>query len=119
MTLVLIGGLAAVPADTIEAARVDGASSWQVFKDITLPQLLPVVMIVVILKSIFSLKTFDQIYMLTNGGPGNATQTLAHYVYFNGFKYYDMGYAAAVAWLMVLPMIFLAWAYTYFVFKER
>ena len=110
MTLVLIGGLAAVPADSIEAARVDGASSWRVFRDITLPQLFPVVMVVVILKSIFSLKTFDQIYMLTNGGPGTATQTLAHYAYFNGFKYYDMGYAASVAWLMVIPMIFLTWA---------
>ena len=119
MTLVLIGGLAAVPADSIEAAQVDGASSWRVFRDITLPQLFPVVMIVVILKSIFSLKTFDQIYMLTNGGPGTATQTLAHYAYFNGFKYYDMGYAAAVAWLMVLPMIFLTWAYTRFVFRDR
>ncbi len=119
MTLVLIGGLAAVPMETQEAARVDGASSWRVFRDITLPQLMPVIMIVVILKSIFSLKTFDQIYMLTNGGPGTATQTLAHYAYFNGFKYYDMGYAAAVAWLMVIPMIALTWAYTRFVFQRR
>jgi len=119
ITLVLIGGLAAVPSDSVEAARVDGASSWRVFRDITLPQLFPVVMVVVILKSIFSLKTFDQIYMLTNGGPGTATQTLAHYAYFNGFKYYDMGYAAAVAWLMVIPMLFLTFAYTRFVFRDR
>ncbi|MGI9331909.1 MAG: carbohydrate ABC transporter permease [Gammaproteobacteria bacterium] len=119
MTLVLIGGLAAMPHETIEAAQVDGASSWRVMRDITLPQLFPVVMIVVILKSIFSLKTFDQIYMLTNGGPGTATQTLAHYAYFNGFKYYDMGYAASVAWLMVIPMLFLTWAYTRFVFRGK
>ena len=119
MTLVLIGGLAAVPSDSVEAAQVDGASSWRVFRDITLPQIFPVVMIVVILKSIFSLKTFDQIYMLTNGGPGTATQTLAHYAYFNGFKYYDMGYAASVAWLMVIPMLFLTFAYTRFVFRDR
>ena len=119
LTLVLIGGLAAVPQDSIEAAQVDGASSWRVFRDVTLPQLLPVIMIVAILKSVFSLKTFDQVYMLTNGGPGTATQTLAHYAYFNGFKYYDMGYAAAVAWLMVIPMIALTWAYTRYVFRER
>ncbi len=119
MTLVLIGGLAAVPADTLEAAQVDGASSWRVFRDITLPQLFPVIAIVVILKSIFSLKTFDQIYMLTNGWPGTATQTLAHYAYFHGFKYYDMGYAASVAWLMVIPMLFLTWAYSRFVFRDR
>ena len=103
----------------MEAAQVDGASSWRVFRDVTLPQLLPVIMIVVILKAIFSLKTFDQVYMLTNGGPGTSTQTLAHYAYFQGFKYYDMGYAAAIAWLMVIPMVLLTFAYARFVFGNR
>ena len=118
LTLVLIGGLASIPRDTIEAAQVDGASGWRVLKDITLPQLAPVLAVVIILKSIFSLKTFDQIYMLTNGGPGTATQTLSHYVYFNGLKYSQIGYSAAVAWLMVIPMIFLTYAYARFVFKK-
>jgi len=116
LTLVLIGGLGSVPKETIEAARVDGASGWRVFRDVTLPQLLPVLGVVVILKSIFSLKTFDQIYMLTNGGPGTATQTLSHFVYFNGFKYGEIGYSAAVAWVMVIPMIFLTYAYARLVF---
>ena len=119
LTLVLIGGLASIPRDTIEAAQVDGASSWRVFRDITLPQLVPVLAVVVILKSIFSLKTFDQIYMLTNGGPGTATQTLSHYIYFNGMKYGQIGYAASVAWLMVIPMIFLTYAYARFVFRKN
>ena len=119
MTLVLIGGLASIPRDTVEAAQVDGASGWRVFHDITLPQLFPVIMIVVILKAIFSVKTFDQIYMLTQGGPGEATQTMAYYAYLNGFKYYDMGFAAAVSWLMVIPMVGLTWAYTRFVFRDR
>jgi len=118
ITLVLIGGIAAVPKETIEAAYVDGASAFAAFRDVTLPQLMPVLAIVTILKSIFSIKTFDQIYMLTNGGPGNATQTLAHYAYFNGFKYYDMGYAASVAWIMVLPMIVLTYFYTRYVFRR-
>ncbi len=118
ITLVLIGGIAAVPKETVEAAYVDGASAWAAFRDVTLPQLMPVLAIVTILKSIFSIKTFDQIYMLTNGGPGNATQTLAHYAYFNGFKYYDMGFAAAVAWIMVLPMIVLTYFYTRYVFRR-
>ena len=119
LTLVLIGGLASVPLDTIEAARVDGASSWRVFRDVTLPQLIPVLAIVVILKTMFSLKTFDQIYMLTNGGPGTATQTLSHYVYFNGMKYGQIGYAASVAWIMVIPMIFLTFAYARYMFKRN
>jgi multiple sugar transport system permease protein len=119
LTLVLIGGLASIPQDTIEAAQVDGAGAWRVFKDVTLPQLLPVLAVVIILKSIFSLKTFDQIYMLTNGGPGTATQTLSHYIYFNGMKYGQVGYASSVAWLMVIPMIFLTYAYAKFVFRKR
>ena len=119
LTLVLIGGLASVPQDTIEAAQVDGASSWRVFKDVTLPQLAPVLAVVIILKSIFSLKTFDQIFMLTNGGPGTATQTLSHYIYFNGMKYGQIGYAASVAWLMVIPMIALTYAYAKFVFQKK
>ncbi|MBD0865523.1 MAG: sugar ABC transporter permease [Rhodobacteraceae bacterium] len=119
LTLVLIGGLASVPQDTIEAAQVDGASGWHVFRDITLPQLAPVLAVVVILKSIFSLKTFDHIFMLTNGGPGTATQTLSHYIYFNGMKYGQIGYAASVAWLMVIPMIFLTYCYAKFVFQKK
>ncbi len=119
LTLVLIGGLASVPRDTIEAAQVDGASSWRVFRDVTLPQLAPVLAVVIILKSIFSLKTFDQIFMLTNGGPGTATQTLSHYIYFNGMKYGQIGYAASVAWLMVIPMIFLTYAYARYVFRKN
>ena len=118
LTLVLIGGLASIPRDTIEAAQVDGAGGWRVFRDVTLPQLLPVLAVVIILKSIFSLKTFDQIYMLTNGGPGTATQTLSHYIYFNGMKYGQVGYASSVAWLMVIPMIFLTYAYAKFVFQK-
>ncbi|GIT93004.1 ABC transporter permease [Jannaschia pagri] len=118
LTLVLIGGLASVPRDTIEAAQVDGASGWRVFRDVTLPQLGPVLAVVIILKAIFSLKTFDQVFMLTNGGPGTATQTLSHYIYFNGMKYGQIGYSASVAWLMVIPMIFLTYAYAKFVFRK-
>ena len=119
LTLVLIGGLASIPRETLEAASVDGAPAWRVFRDVTLPQLAPVVAVVVILKAIFSLKTFDLVFMLTNGGPGNATQTLSHYVYFNGFKYAEFGYASAVAWLMVIPMLVLTYFYARFVFVRR
>ena len=119
LTLVLIGGLGAIPRDSLEAAQVDGANSWQVFKDVTLPQLGPVLAVVIILKSIFSIKTFDQVYMLTNGGPGTATQTLSHYIYFNGMKYGQIGYSASAAWLMVIPMIFLTYAYAKLVFRKN
>jgi multiple sugar transport system permease protein len=118
MTLVLIGGLAAIPSDTTEAARVDGAAAWRVVWDITIPQLKPVLAVVVILKTIFAMKAFDVIFMLTQGGPGTSTQTLVYFAYLNGFKYYDMGYAAAIAWVMVIPMMALTFVYTRFVFRR-
>ena len=116
--MMYIGGLGSIPVEAQEAARTDGASEWQVFRDVTLPLWMPVIMIGVVLKTIFSLKMFDQVYMLTNGGPGNATQTLAHFIYFNGFKYYDMGYASAVSYMLVIPMVVLAFLYVRMVFRE-
>ncbi|UFN51650.1 sugar ABC transporter permease (plasmid) [Roseomonas sp. OT10] len=118
MTLILIGGLASVPRDTIEAAQVDGSPSWRVVLEIVVPQLRPVLAVVVILKTVFSLKAFDVIFMLTQGGPGQATETLVYQAYLNGFKYYDMGYAAAIAWVMVVPMLALTVLYTRFVFRR-
>ena len=119
LTLVFIGGLANVPRDAQEAAMNDGAPAWMGFRDGTLPSMLPVLAVGVILKTIFSLKMFDQVFMLTNGGPGNATQTLAHFIYFQGFKYYDMGYASAVSYLLVIPMFGLTWLYMRLVFLKK
>lgn len=118
MTLILVGGLAAIPRDTIEAAQVDGSAPWRVVRDVIIPQLRPVLAVVLILKTIFALKTFDVIFMLTQGGPGTATQTLVYQAYLNGFKYYDMGFAAAIAWVMVVPMIGLTFLYTKYVFRK-
>lgn len=118
MTLVMLGGLASIPAETREAARVDGAGAWAVFRDITWPQLLPVVGVVVVLKTVFALKAFDTLYTLTNGGPGNSTKTLAYFVYEQGFAYYDMGYAAAAAYLLTAMMLVLAGFYLRLVFSK-
>ena len=118
MTLILVGGLASLPRETIEAAQVDGSPAWRIVLGIIIPQLVPVLAVVVILKTIFALKTFDVIFMLTQGGPGTATQTLVYQAYLNGFKYYDMGFAAAIAWVMVVPMIGLTFLYTKYVFRK-
>lgn len=120
MTLVMLGGLASIPADTLEAARIDGANSWRIFRDITLPQLLPVIGVVTVLKAVFALKAFDTIYTLTNGGPGNSTKTLAFFVYEQGFNYYDMGYAAASAYVLTAVLMVMAGFYLRLVFaKDR
>jgi multiple sugar transport system permease protein len=120
MTLVMLGGLASIPNESIEAARVDGASSWRIFRDITLPQLLPVIGVVTILKTVFALKAFDTIFTLTNGGPGNSTKTLAYFVYEQGFHYYDMGYAAASAYVLTAVLMVMAGFYLRLIFaKDR
>ncbi len=118
MILVMLGGLASIPAETQEAARIDGASGWAVFWDITWPQLLPVVSVVLVLKTVFALKAFDTIYTLTNGGPGNSTKTLAYFVYEQGFNYYDMGYAAASAYLLTAVLLVMAGFYLRLIFAK-
>lgn len=119
MTLVILGGLASIPAETEEAARVDGASEWAVFRDVTLPQLLPVLGIVLVLKTVFALKAFDTIFTLSSGGPGTSTQTLAYFVYHTAFNYYDMGYAAAAAWVLTALLLALSGFYLRLVFRKR
>lgn len=118
MTLVVLGGLASIPKETQEAAQVDGASGWAVFRDITLPQLLPVLGVVAVLKTVFALKAFDTIFTLSNGGPGTATQTLAYFVYHTAFNYYDMGYAAAAAYLLTALLLVLSGYYLRLVFRK-
>ncbi|MFN0160096.1 MAG: carbohydrate ABC transporter permease [Burkholderiales bacterium] len=118
MTLVVLGGLASIPQETEEAARVDGASPWAVFRDITLPQLLPVLGVVAVLKTVFALKAFDTIYTLSNGGPGTSTQTLAYFVYQVAFNHYDMGYAAAAAYVLTAALLVLSIFYLRLVFRK-
>lgn len=118
MTLVLLGGLASIPAETQEAAKVDGASSWAVFRDITLPQLKGVIAIVLLLKTVFALKAFDTIYTLSSGGPGTSTQTLAFFVYQTAFNYYDLGYAAAAAYVLTAVLMVLAGFYLRLLFAK-
>lgn len=118
MTLVILGGLASVPRETEEAARVDGAGPVRVFLDVTLPQIWPVLGVVAILKSVFALKAFDTIFTLSNGGPGTSTQTLAYFVYNTAFGYYDMGYAAAAAYVLTAALLTIAMFYLRLVLRK-
>ena len=118
MTLIILGGLASVPRETEEAARVDGAGPARVFFDVTLPQIWPVLGVVAILKSVFALKAFDTIFTLSNGGPGTSTQTLAYYVYNTAFGYYDMGYAAAAAYILTAALLTIAMFYLRLVIRK-
>lgn len=114
----LMGGLASIPPETQEAARIDGAREWRVFLDVTLPQLAPVLMVAIILKAVFALKVFDSIVTMTAGGPGRSTTTLAYFAYHLGFRDYDFGYAAAVAYVLTFILFLISLSYMRFMFRK-
>jgi multiple sugar transport system permease protein len=102
VTLVLLAGLATIPEELYEAARLDGASRWQELKYITLPLLLPSISVVVVFETIFKLRVFDLIVPLTGGGPGTSTHSLGLVLYRLYFRYFDGGGAAAVGVVLFL-----------------
>jgi multiple sugar transport system permease protein len=112
--LIVLGGLAALPSDPFEAARIDGANPWQVFRHVTWPLLLPYVAVAAIIRTIDALKTFDTIFVITQGGPGTASETINIFLYLNAFAYYELGYASAVVLvffvlIVVLSLVMLRW----------
>jgi multiple sugar transport system permease protein len=95
--VIYLAGLQGIPAHLHEAVMVDGASAWQRFRRVTWPLLMPTTMFVLIVTGVQALQAFDQIFVLTLGGPGNATATVVYDVYRNAFLYFKMGYASAMA----------------------
>jgi multiple sugar transport system permease protein len=110
MFLILLAGLQSLPTEPFEAARVDGAGAWRVFTDITLPMLRPVLAIAIVLRAIDAFGTFDQVFVLTRGGPGEATRLISIYGYDTAFKFQQTGFAAAMFVTMGLIMLALALA---------
>ena len=108
MTLLMFAGLRSLPSGLIDAARVDGSTGWQIVWRIYLPLLRPVIGIAVILRILMAFKLFDVIYVLTSGGPGTITENLAFFTYVQGFRYFNMGYAAALSLLQLVVVIVLA-----------
>ena len=103
----LLAGMKGIPAEFYEAAAIDGANSRQQFFNITLPLLSPVIFFNLVMGLIGSLQTFTQVYIVTGGGPNNASQMIVPYLFDNAFRWYKMGYASAIAWvLFALTMVF-------------
>lgn len=110
--LILLAGLQAIPDEPYEAARMDGANAWQTFLHITLPLLRPAILVAVLLRTMDLLRIFDQVFILTQGGPGGVTKTISLYIYETAFRFFDFGYAAVMslallAVTLVLAQIFL------------
>ncbi len=95
--LIALAGLAALPKEPYESARIDGASALQSFWYITLPLLRPTIVVAVLFRAIDALKTFDIIFVMTQGGPGNSSETINILLFNQAFSYFNMGYASAIA----------------------
>jgi multiple sugar transport system permease protein len=106
--LIYLAGLQGIPESLYEAARVDGANGWQIFWHITMPMLAPVTLYVLVTSIIGSFQIFGPIYAMTNGGPAFATTTIVHQIYINGFRYFNMGYAAAQSWVLFVLLLGLS-----------
>lgn len=108
VSLILLAGLQTMPDEPFEAARIDGASPWQVFRFITWPTLQPAIFAALTLRLIDALKTFDIIEVMTQGGPGSASETLNVYAYHTGFEFLRVGYTAALLTLLLMIVAVVA-----------
>jgi multiple sugar transport system permease protein/sorbitol/mannitol transport system permease protein len=115
--LVLLAGLQTMDENLLGAARVDGAGAWQMFRFITLPHLIPYMLIAAAFRVIAAMGDFDKIYLLTGGGPGNRTTTMSIYAYMTGFSTFDMGRTSAIAWLFVLIVLTISTPLLWFLFR--
>ena len=115
--LIVLGGLASLPTEPYESALIDGASQWDMFRYITFPLILPFLMIAVILRTIDALKSFDIIYVISQGGPGTASETINIFLYLQAFSFLRIGHASAV--VVVFFVLILALAVVLLVARER
>jgi multiple sugar transport system permease protein len=111
--LIVLGGLAAIPTDPYESATIDGANTWQLFRHITLPLVMPFIMVAAVLRTIDAFKAFDTIYPITQGGPGTASETINIFLYSEAFAYTRIGDASAVVVVFFAMILVLAYVMMY------
>jgi multiple sugar transport system permease protein len=107
VAVLLLAGLRSLPSEPVEAASIDGASVWQVFWHVTLPLLRPYILVALLLRTIFEFRAFDNIYVMTSGGPANATMSLSMFTYLASFVKFDLSLGAAASWMMLLMCLLL------------
>jgi len=107
--IIYLAGLQGIPKELEEAARVDGANRWHIIRHITIPTIQPYTLVVCIIATIAALRTFGEVYVMTGGGPFHRTNLLAYYIYTLGFKYLEVGYAAAVSLLLLIVISFFSY----------
>jgi len=113
MFLVLLAGLQSLPLEPFEAARVDGARPLQVFRDLTLPMLRPVILVALLIRTMDAFTVFDQIFIMTNGGPGTSTEVISLAIYRTAFKYSILGQAAAMVFVVLALIVIVSRVYVF------
>ena len=116
--ILYLGGLQSIPLQLYDAAKIDGASRWQMLIGITLPLLIPITSVIVVLKTILTFKLFDLIYVLTGGGPANSTQVITYYIYKKSFDFLEFGGAAALSYILTLLLLVFVYVYYKLLQKE-
>ncbi len=107
MMLILLAGLRSIPPEPYEAALIDGASGFAIFRYITLPLLKPAILVAILIRTIDAFKVYDLVYLLTFGGPGTASEVASFYIYLTGFRHFRMGYAAAQSYILLIIIAIL------------
>lgn len=105
LILTILAAFEALPEELFEAAVVDGGTPMRIFRSITLPLAAPIIVTIVLLRTIDAFKVFDTVYILTGGGPGTATEVLNFYIYLKGFRAFDLGYGTAMSWIQLIIII--------------
>ncbi len=116
--ILLYTALLGIPRDLYEAAQVDGASAWKQFIRITIPLLVPAMLVALVFRYIFAFRIFSEVWLLTGGGPARTTEVLAVYLYRHAFRYADFGAAAATGWLMLLASLLMGAWYIHLMYKK-
>ncbi|NHN33736.1 carbohydrate ABC transporter permease [Paenibacillus agricola] len=111
--VIFLAGLQNVPKELYEAAEIDGSSKWNMFWKITLPLLRPTTFFITVISIIHSFQVFGYALIMTEGGPGASTNTLVLYIYQQGFKYFNMGYASAIAWVLFIILLIVTMIQSY------
>jgi multiple sugar transport system permease protein len=118
MFLVFLAGLGGLPQRPYEAAAVDGASAWQIFRHLTLPMLSPFILVMLLIRLIDAFKIFDTIYILTKGGPGVSTESISLFAYRFNFEYWKLGESAALA-VVVFLLFFIVFGILFTILQKR
>jgi multiple sugar transport system permease protein len=116
--VILYAARLALPGDLYEAARVDGAGPWQQFRLVTLPLLMPAILVALLFRYIFAFRLFSEVWLVTQGGPARSTEVLAVYLYLEAFRYNQFGIATATGWIMVLISLLVGLIYLRRLYRE-